>query len=105
MFPITIIKSNRKLSESLLLDNDLGIKSHELLKYNRYNDYTKNDNVSGTQSIGEVLANRHKMFIEKFDKMRSLGLYGPIWKDNIKICLEKQENVVFAKRSTKFRIT
>ena len=49
MFKITIIKTNRELSESLVLDNDLGINSHELLKYRRYGDYNKTDYISGTQ--------------------------------------------------------
>jgi hypothetical protein len=102
VFPITLIKSNRKHPESLVLDNDLGIKSHELLKYRRSDDYTKKDYISGTQSTREVLANRHKMFVEKLDKMRSLGLYGPIWEDNIEICLEKQEKEVFVKERQNF---
>jgi hypothetical protein len=34
----------------------------------------KNDSIGGTQSTGEVLANSHKMFVEKSDKIRSLGL-------------------------------
>jgi hypothetical protein len=36
-------------------------------------DYRKNDYINGTQSTREVLANPHKMFVEKLDKMRSLG--------------------------------
>jgi len=104
VFLITIFKSNIKLSVSLALDNDLGINKHKLLKYRRDDDYNKNDYISGTQGTREVLANRHKMFVEKSDKMRSLGLYWPIRKDNIKICLEKQEKVVFVK-TTMFRIT
>lgn len=102
MFPITIIKNKRKPSKSLVLDNDLSINSHELLKYRRYEDYNKSDYISGTLSTGEVIANPYKMFAEKSDKMRSLGLYGPTWKDNIQICLEKQEKVIFVKRTTKF---
>lgn len=67
MFPITIIKSNRELPESSVLDNDLGTKSHELLKHSRYENYTKNDYTGGTQSTREVLANPHKMFVEKLE--------------------------------------
>jgi len=36
--------------------------------------------------------------------MRSLGLYGPIWENNIEICLEKQEKVVFVKERQNFEL-
>jgi hypothetical protein len=57
---ITIIKSTRKLSESLVLDNDSGINIHELLKHCCYDDCTGNDYTSGTHITREVLVNPYK---------------------------------------------
>lgn len=41
------------------------------------------------------------MFVEKSDKMSSLGLYGPTWNDNIKICLEKKKRWFFCEKDDK----